>query len=490
MATPTVDRRAEPARAPAGPARAALPPAGGLDVVQTLELLADTIVESLGFEVCVVNLVDEDDGALVVAAVSGPDDVRDLLLHRRQGREGWTRLLEASEAWGRLRFLDHALSVADPVDVLSWIPDIPVSSDADAWHPEDALFAPLTATDGRHLGVLSVDVPRDGRRPGPATRHALEAFVVTASLAVEHAHLAAASCRSDRRFQAVFDSSPVAIALVGPDRRLTRVNPAFCRLLGRSYDDLVGHDPLEFTHPDDLRAADEQVAVVRAARLDATRVEARPVDKRYLLPDGSVVWGRLHLAPLDDEEHTEGVIAQVEDITERKRAEALLVQQAHFDALTGLPNRGASMQRLTDALEREGGRDGGTAVFFCDVDGLKRVNDVHGHAVGDAYLQSVGDRIRRSIRPSDLVGRLSGDEFVVVVEGVRSGAELGALAEQVLAAVSAPLRAAGVELAPTVSIGVARSTCTDATPGGLLARADAAMYRAKGTRPGTWAQDG
>ena len=151
---------------------------------------------------------------MVVAAVSGPDEVREQLLNRRQGRDGWAKLVAASEPWGRLRFLDHATSVADPADIFSWVPDMPISDDPNAWHPEDSLFAPLESSDGRHLGMLSVDVPRDGKRPGPATRRALEAFAVTASLAIQHATLAADSRRSARRFQAVFDTSPVAIALL------------------------------------------------------------------------------------------------------------------------------------------------------------------------------------------------------------------------------------------------------------------------------------
>src|SRR5580692_7784170 len=140
---------------------AATEPTGGspfLDLAETLQLVADTIVESLGFEVAVVNIVDSDQD-MVVAAVSGPDEVRAHLLNRRQGRDGWSKLVAASEPWGRLRFLDHATSLADPADIFSWIPDLPVSDDPNAWHPEDALFAPLQSSDGEHLGMLSVDVP-------------------------------------------------------------------------------------------------------------------------------------------------------------------------------------------------------------------------------------------------------------------------------------------------------------------------------------------
>lgn len=454
----------------------------GPDVLRTLQLVADTIVESLGFEICAINVVVDDD-TLVVGAVSGPQDACDFLLHSRQGRAGWARLVAASASWGRLRFLDHNDYVEEPADMLTWIPDIPVLDHAEAWHPEDALFAPLTATDGQHLGVLSVDVPRDGLRPGPATRHALEAFVVTASLTLEHARLASESRRSSRRFQAVFDSSPIAVALLGPDRCFSSVNPAMCRFLGRGSDELVGHDPFEFTHPDDLRAATAQVGLLRG---DAAPASApAPVDKRYLHPSGAVVWGRLHLALLGGDDPGT-IIAQVEDITERKRAEELLVRQAHFDLLTGLPNRAHSMHRLAQALEPA--EQDLTVVFFCDVDHLKRVNDTHGHAVGDAYLRHVSDRIRQTVRAHDVVGRLSGDEFVVVLHAVDSRAEAVGLAERVLAAVQAPLRVEGIDLLPSLSLGIASGSGSDATPDELLARADAAMYRAKAARRGSMAE--
>ena len=101
------------------------------------------------------------------------------------------------------------------------------------------------------------------------------------------------------------------------------------------------------------------------------------------------------------------VIAQVEDITDRKRAEAQLVRQAHFDALTALPNRSESMRRLRDAIAGRPPNGAMTAVFFCDLDRLKLVNDTHGHAVGDAYIREVSRRIRASVRDQDVVGRLS-----------------------------------------------------------------------------------
>jgi diguanylate cyclase (GGDEF)-like protein/PAS domain S-box-containing protein len=444
-----------------------------LELAETLQLVADTIVESLGFEVASINLVNEDDDAsMVVVAVSGPPEVREVLLGRRQGRSGWAKLLAASEPWGKLRFLDHATAPSDPSDMLTWIPDIPVVDEPDAWHPEDALFAPLEGADGSHIGVLSVDVPRDGKRPGAATRHALEAFAVTASLAIRHAALAVESRRGVLRFQAVFDSSPIAIALVGPDQCFERVNDAFCLFLGRGRDELLGHDPTEFTHPEDLPETEQVAGSVREAG--------------GLLPDGSAVWGRLHLAPLNRRDDPGVMVAQLEDITERKRTEQRLHRQAHFDGLTSLPNRAASMKRLSQALERDAAAGTMTVVFFCDLDRLKLVNDGHGHAVGDAYIREVSRRIRASLRDSDTVGRLGGDEFVVVLEGVRTPTEALGLAGRVIDGVRQPLRLGGVTFAPSLSLGIAYSAGRGTTADQLLAQADAAMYRAKSEERGAW----
>jgi diguanylate cyclase (GGDEF)-like protein/PAS domain S-box-containing protein len=455
-----------------------------LDLTETLQLVADTIVESLGFEVAVINLVDGDDTALVVAAVSGPDEVRELLLGRRQRNEGWAQLLAASEPWGRLRFLDHRTAPSNPTGILAWVPDIPVSEDPEAWHPEDALFAPLQSADGRHLGMLSVDVPRDGKRPGPATRHALEAFAVTAALAIEHATLATESRRGVQRFTAVFDSSPVAIALLSAVGRFEHVNDAYCRFLQRDRSDLLGRSPLDFTHPDDVALTDD--ASARARSVPGPRVPTDPIEKRYLRPDGSVVWGRLQLAPLNQLDDPGAIVAQVVDVTERRRSEERLVRQAHYDSLTSLPNRHESMARLRAALAADVAAGTMTVVFFCDLDRLKLVNDGHGHAVGDAYIREVSRRIRASVRDADSVGRLSGDEFVVVLSGMLTPTEAIGLAGRVIDGVRQPLRIGSASFTPSLSLGIAYSAGPGTTADDLLAQADTAMYRAKKEGRGAW----
>jgi diguanylate cyclase (GGDEF)-like protein len=166
------------------------------DLVAMLDLLAQTIVQALGFGVAAVNIA-RPGGSLEVVSVAGDDDARRMLLGTVHSAEVWDQILAVSEPWGRLRFADHRNEAANQ-ELYSWVPDIVPITAEDAWHPEDALFAPLTAKDGSRLGILSVDLPQDGLRPNPTTCRALEAFAVSTALAIEHATLRSRAESSER----------------------------------------------------------------------------------------------------------------------------------------------------------------------------------------------------------------------------------------------------------------------------------------------------
>ncbi len=458
-----------------------------LDLLATLQQVADAIVESLGFEVAVINLLEPPDHAVLrVIAVAGPAEVREALLGTVQSCQVWDELLHGTSLLGRLLFLDHRNATLGEDGITWWIPDLPVSQDPDSWHPEDGLFAPLETTSGASLGLISVDLPRDGRRPGPATCNALEAFALMASLAIEHAQLSEQSRRNERRFEAVFASSPIPIGLLDPAGTFEHLNDAFCRFLDRTRSELLGTSPLAWTHPEDNVLSRPLSTRLRSGLPAPRSGEPGPVEQRYVLPDGSIVWGRLHLTALDPKGSPGVLLAQIEDITGRKRAEQRLVHQAHFDALTRLPNRVHILERIAQAVVADR-RDGTlTVVFFCDLDGLKLVNDGHGHAVGDAYLTAVAQRLATSVRTHDVVGRLGGDEFVVLLSGVQTPTEAIGLAGRVLEGVQQPLQLGSVLFTPTMSVGISYGVGPSVDADRLLAEADTAMYSAKSEGRGGW----
>jgi diguanylate cyclase (GGDEF)-like protein len=177
------------------------------NLLEMLEMLAETIVAALGFGVAAINL-SRPDGNLEVVAVAGDPGARAALLGNVDSAEVWDDMLAVSEHWGRLRFADHHTN-SDFVETLRWVPDLAPVEHENAWHPEDALFAPLTAVDGTRIGVLSVDLPHDGLRPTPATCRALEAFAISAALAIEHATLRSRAEASESVYRQLAISDPL-----------------------------------------------------------------------------------------------------------------------------------------------------------------------------------------------------------------------------------------------------------------------------------------
>jgi len=165
---------------------------------------------------------------------------------------------------------------------------------------------------------------------------------------------------------------------------------------------------------------------------------------------------------------------------DHRRAIARLQHDALHDPLTGLPNRTLFVDRLAQTLRRGRRRrqSGGAAVLFFDLDRFKLVNDSLGHHVGDRLLQEVAMRVAGALRPGDTVARLGGDEFCVLLEDVADAREAVAVADRVLAVMSAPVAVAGRELHVSCSIGIALAG-PDAVPAELIRDADVAMYRAK-----------
>lgn len=169
----------------------------------------------------------------------------------------------------------------------------------------------------------------------------------------------------------------------------------------------------------------------------------------------------------------------IDDINERRQTEALLVQQANFDTLTGLPNRLLAADRLSQALAHAHRKGLSVAVMFLDIDRFKNVNDTLGHSVGDKLLTEIASRLSESVHEDDTVARLGGDEFLIILPELKTLTSAEIVAENILAALSLPFKLEDRELFTSTSIGITGYPEDSNDPDILLRNADSAMYQAK-----------
>ena len=284
---------------------------------------------------------------------------------------------------------------------------------------------------------------------------------------------------SERAFRELFDASPVGLAVLDDQGRFSDVNDAFCLLVGHTRDAVLATVYEALLHPQDRAAA----GISRARRI-TEGITTTATERRLNRADGSTIWVRMRTSDLDyaGEERT---LVSLEDVTSAKNIETQLRHDALHDELTGLPNRRLIIDRLELALTRGRRAGGRVAVFFIDLDDLKRVNDTHPwqHRAGDILLETVATRVRETLREADTLGRLGGDEFVAVCEDVGDDDSLRDIGDRILAAVCRPLTIGTETIAVGVSVGVAvtddDADSEDENVEHMLRRADAAMYTAK-----------
>ena len=454
---------------------------GVRDLDATLEAVVDGVVEAVGFEVAAVNVVRAD-GCFEMRAVAGSEDAREALLGAVSAPEDFAEEFARADAWGALRFVPHQ-RLHGPAR--GWVSSAQEPDVAGGWHPEDALFAPLRSPSGELVGILSVDLPRDGRRPGALQRELLEMFAVHAGIAIDNARLAEQLREEHERLQLsqeslslAFYGSDVGMATIalGPDDvgRFVRVNPGLERITGYTAEQLASMQVSDLSHPDDLAAERERL---RMALHEGAKTYT--LESRYRRADGSVVWLSVNHSIIRNGrgEVLYGFV-NVHDVTERHDTEQQLREAAARDALTGLPNRETLARHLTSAIAAAASGDHRGAVVFCDLDGFKAVNDVNGHDAGDTVLRVVAARLRAVLRGGDLVARLGGDEFVLVLRDIGEHALQG-MVDRLLAELGEPIDHRGRELRVTASLGIAVLDQQTSDADTILRRADTAMYRAK-----------
>ncbi len=258
------------------------------------------------------------------------------------------------------------------------------------------------------------------------------------------------------------------------DHPIIFANPAFERITGYREEEVLGRS-WAFLYDDEPEQPQREVlaAAIRERR------EAQAV-VRCFRKDGSAFWNEVSLAPVRGEaggvSHFIGIMT---DVTERKARESQMEFKAGHDTLTELPNRTLLEDRLSHAIDHAHRTGELVAVLFVDLDRFKPVNDTLGHAVGDALLRVVADRLRACVRAEDSVARIGGDEFVVMLEGLERPAAAEKVARKIMESLGQPLTIEGhaLDISGTVGISLFPRDGTDVET--LLRHADVAMYRAK-----------
>jgi diguanylate cyclase (GGDEF)-like protein/PAS domain S-box-containing protein len=269
----------------------------------------------------------------------------------------------------------------------------------------------------------------------------------------------------------MLDYSRDVICLIDDEGRFVEVSPACQRMWGYSPEELRGRAFQELLHPDDVARTTE------IARNIVNGISVRDFENRYLHKDGTVV-DMLWLAHWSDVEKS--IFCVVHNMTERKEAQEKLRTLALYDGLTGLLNRTAIVEHLKSEMERGARESQPLSIVLLDLDHFKQVNDLHGHAAGDAVLKEAAHRMKNSMRSYDKVGRYGGEEFLIVAPGC---AELHSvmLAERVRSCISGePVQSPDGPLDVTCSLGAAEMKATQGEKAdALIARADKALYIAK-----------
>lgn len=276
---------------------------------------------------------------------------------------------------------------------------------------------------------------------------------------------------SEKRLRGITDNVPALIAYVDKARQLRFANRTLLGWAGRSQAEVQDLPLQQLMNPAEYAAHAEHIAAALGGE-----------PRRFGLWSGQAQAQRFiefsYVPERCEDGQVEGFFVLASDLTERKELELRLAAEARFDALTGLPNRKHFHEELGLALKRAQRHGNRLALGFLDVDGFKRINDQHGHAVGDLVLQEFGRRLRTGLRQTDFVARLAGDEFTLLLEDVQAAHELEPLAAKILEGMRPDFELPGLRLPVRTSLGLALSEAGE-SEAALLARADQAMYQAK-----------
>ncbi|GAA4034122.1 sensor domain-containing protein [Actimicrobium antarcticum] len=277
---------------------------------------------------------------------------------------------------------------------------------------------------------------------------------------------------SDHLLRSVTDSLPALVSFIDADERFQFNNQPYEQWFGRPLSRIRGHHVVELMTPDEAARHKIHFEKARQGHIARFEFESRQDDIIHY-------YQAAYLPQVDQNQQFSGVCSMINDITNLKVVENKLRILARHDTLTGLPNRNQFDEKLAEAMARSRRSGQAMALMFLDIDHFKSINDTLGHHSGDEVLREFSRRLLRSVRSTDTVSRLAGDEFVIILEGLHLPDESAMVAAKIIAAMAADFDILGVARKVSTSIGIAIGDDSESDGDALLRRADEALYDAK-----------
>ena len=293
---------------------------------------------------------------------------------------------------------------------------------------------------------------------------------------------------SERRYRFIVSYSPDIIYMIDHKGFFTFINDRITDLLGYQPEDLIGEHFSSLIHEDDLALAEHVFNERRTGDRASQNVELRlkstdPDVRSRPFESSSIV---IELCSMGIYENRAdgtpylGTYGVARDISDRKKDQEMIHFQAYHDLLTRLPNRELFLDRLNLSISQAGRNNSKLAVLFLDMDGFKFINDSLGHVIGDSLLQRVAYRLQETLRDTDTVSRIGGDEFNILIPELQNRDEAGLVSQKILDAFSQPILLDHHEITISFSIGISLYPDDASSTEELIKNADMAMYHIKG----------
>ncbi|MBA2650289.1 MAG: diguanylate cyclase [Legionella sp.] len=280
---------------------------------------------------------------------------------------------------------------------------------------------------------------------------------------------------SETRFRSAFDYAAIGKAIVSIEGKGLEVNRSLCQIVGYTEEELLKMDFQTLTYTEDL-----ELDLKYVRKLLNNEINSYQMEKRYIHKNKNIIWILLSGSVVRDPNNQPlYFIAEIQNIDAQKKAEQELKYIAFHDVLTGLGNRKLLEESFNLAASYAQRHKKHIAILFMDLDHFKEINDTLGHDIGDLLLIEIASRLTSSVRASDVLSRLGGDEFIIILTDVINNAQIEPVAQKILDTIAKPIKIKNHKISVTASIGISTYPTDGQSFKKLLRQADTALYNAK-----------